>query len=365
MKVLDRYLIRELLFPIFFMTLALIFLILIADLFDNLDELLRHKTPFGVILRYYFSLIPYAFTQIIAWATWLGMVFLLANLGFHNETLAMKAVGLKITTIVRPLLFTGFLIGIFTFLVSDRVVPPTFRAAHELREIYIEKKKAESAEAVSRNVTYYAQGDELYFFRLFSKAEKKVEGVVALWLGEENSGKRRKMVAKRGFWNGTFWEFEGVTEYLMDARGNILGEPKTIEKKAYPEVSISPSELSAASSQSTFLTYRQLKQWTEKLKENGVDVYSEGVDLHNRLAAPWQGLVMMLVSIPILARTSQRRFIAFNMLIAVGIVFSYHVFGAVGTALGQAGKFFPFLSVWMANIAFGAAACAHLNRANY
>ena len=52
MKVLDRYIVRELIFPIIFCSLTLIFLILVADLFDNLDELLRNKTPILIILRY-------------------------------------------------------------------------------------------------------------------------------------------------------------------------------------------------------------------------------------------------------------------------------------------------------------------------
>ena len=364
MKVLDRYLTRELLIPILYICLALIFLILIADLFDNLDDLLRHNIPLRVIFSYYLSLVPFAFTQIIAWSIWLGTLFLLVNLGFHNELTAMKSAGLKITTIIRPVMFLGFVFGILTFLLNDRVVPPTFREASQLREIYIEKKKKETA-GEAHNITYYAKGNQLYFFREFSESKKEVQGAVALWLSHEGSSKRKKMVAKSGHWNGSVWEFEGVTEYLMDVRGRILGEPQTFPKRIYEEIDMPPSELSQASRQSAFLTYRELKQWTEKLRENKIDVHSEAVDLQARLASPWQGLVMMLVSIPLLARTNQRKLIAFNVLVCVGIVFAFHVFGAVGMALGKAGKIFPFLSAWLGNILFAAGALLYLEKANY
>lgn len=365
MKVLDRYIIRELLAPILYMALALIFLILIADLFDNLDELLRHQTPPAVILRYYLCLIPYAFIEIIPWAAWLGMVFLQVSFGFHNETLAMKAVGLKITTIVRPILFMGFLVGIFAFLVGDRVVPATYRIANELREAHIEKRKHEAAEEGSQNVTYYAKGNELYYFRHFSADRKEVEGAVVLWLSYAGGSNRKKMVAQRGRWNGSSWGFEAVTEYLMDSHGRILGEPVTFARKDYPEMTFSPSELAAASSDSMFLSYRQLKQWTEKLEENGVRVDAERVDLQNRLAQPWQGLVMIMVSLPLLSRLTHRKRIAFNVLVCVGLVFAYQVFGAVAVALGKAGKIFPFLSVWAGSILFAAGALLHLEKANY
>lgn len=365
MKVLDRYLIRELLVPILYSTIALVFLILIADLFDNLDDLLRNHTPVLIILRYYALLVPYAFVQIIPWSTWLGTLFLLVNLGFHNELTAMKAAGLKSTTIVRPILFTGFLVGIFTFLVSDRVLPITYRSANELREIYIEKKKDITKETVVHNVTYYSKGNLLSYFRTFRQSDQTVENAVILWLDDEKTNRRQKMLAQKGRWNGSTWEFQGVTEYQMDSRGRILGEPRTFSKKAYPDIRYSPSELSASSSGSEFLSYRELKKWIQKLDQNGVRVHSEVVDLQSRLASPWQGVVMMMLIIPFLVKTSNRKLIAFNVLICVGLVFVYHVVGAVGLALGKAGKLFPFLSAWSGNIIFAVGALMHFDKANH
>lgn len=365
MKVLDRYLVRELIIPICVASLTLIFLVLIADIFDNLDDLLRRQIPFAIILRYYLSMIPFAFTETIPWATWLGTIFLLVHFGFHNETLAMKAAGLKITTIVKPILFLGFLIGIFTFIVSDRVVPRTFRTASELREIYIERKKEHAVEKVLHNVTYFSRGEQLYYFRTLSKAKGEAEGVIVLWLHPNEANTRQKMIAKRAVWNEKVWVFENITEYQMDSRGRILGEPQTFPTKIYPEINFPPEEIVAAASESTFLTYRELKRSIEKLKENGVRIHSELVDLHDRLASPWQGLVMMIISIPLLAQTANRKQIALRLLVCLGLAFGYHVVEAVGLAMGKAGKIFPFLSAWSGNLIFATAALVKLDRANY
>lgn len=365
MKVLDRYLVRELMTPVIYATVALVFLLLIADLFDNLDDLLSNKTPLLIIGKYYLSLVPFSFMQIIPWATWLGAIFLLVNLGFHSELTAMKAAGLKVTTIIRPILFSGFLIGIFTFLVSDRLVPPAYRTANELRESYIEGKEDVTKEKQYKNVTYYSKGNLLSYFRTFWKHKKQVDGVVILWLDSNQGSNRQKMIAKTGSWTGSAWEFKEVTEYHMDSRGRILGEPRTYEKKLYEDINFSPAELASASSDSTFLSYRELKSWTKKLQENGVEVQSEKVDLHARLAAPWQGLVMMIIIIPFLAKSTNRKLIAFNVLICVGLVFTYHVFGAVTIALGKAGKIFPFASAWAANVLFAIGGLFYIEKGNY
>ncbi len=365
MKVLDRYILRELFLPIFYCSLTLVFLILIADLFDNLDELLRHETPFPIFARYYLSLIPYAFTQTIPWATWLGTLFLLVNFGFHNELVAMKVAGLKIITIIRPILFLGFLIGLGTFIISDRVVPPTFRSANELREVYIEKKKEIREEKSIQNVTYRSTDNHIYYMRSLLPEEMKAEDIVILWLDRKDRKTRQKIAAERGQWHGTTWKFFDVTEHKLDSRGRIFGEPRTYPEKTYPELTVSPFDLASTSQDSIYLTYKEMKRSMEKLKETGVNVYSEEVDLHYRLASPWQSFVMMLIAIPLLARTKTRKGIATSMLICIGLVFAYHVFGAIAIALGKSGKLFPFFSAWAGNIFFTVGSLVTLERANF
>jgi len=364
-KVLDRYLMRELLVPILCFTVTLVFLILIADVFDNLPELLDQRTSAFVILKYYVNLIPYAFNETIAWATWLGTVLLLVNFGLHNETIAMKVAGLKIATIVRPILFLGAIVGIIAFLVNDRILPPTFRTASELREIYIEHKKNRLEEKTLRNVTYFAGGSRLYYFRKFYPHKKTVEDVVLLWLDRSERNTRQKMVAEKGAWNDGRWEFENVIEYSMDSQGRILGEPRTFAHKVYSEITMTPQDLLNISSESTFLSYRDLKNSIRKLRANGINVDAEKVDLYYRLSAPWQGLIMMLITVPLLAPTRNRKAIAGSVLLCVILVFVYHVTGAVSLALGKAGKLFPFVSAWAANMIFAIGSLVYLDKGNY
>ena len=356
---------RELIFPIIFCSLTLIFLILVADLFDNLDELLRNKTPILIILRYYLSLIPISFTQTIAWAVWLGTIFLLVQLGLHNELMAMKAAGLKILTIVRPMIFLGLLLGIITFLIADRVVPKTSRTANELLEIYIEKKKDTKDRKVFKNVTYYSGGNTLYYFRKFSPKPKTVDGAIIIWLDPVTHHTTQKIFAQKGSWVNDQWSFEGITEYQTDVQGEILGNPLIIPKKSYPEVTITPRDLINTTSDSSFLSYHELKYTIDKLKENGIPVYAEESDLYSRMAAPWKGLVMLLLAIPFLGSVCNRKVVAMSVLVCAALVFAFHVSDAVLFALGKSGRLFPFLSAWGGNIIFATFALLKLERANY
>src|SRR3990167_5051110 len=206
MKVLDRYITRELVVPILYSSLSLIVLILVADLFDNLTEFIRYKTPFNVIDNYYLSLIPMAFVQTIPWAAWLGTLFLLINFGLHNELIAMKVAGLKIISIIRPVLFLGFLAGILTFLVSDRILPITHRVTKELSDVYIEKSAHRREETSIRNVTFHSGGNHLYYFRTLSLKSDEAEDVIILWLDRTSHKTFQKISARKAIWKENVWE---------------------------------------------------------------------------------------------------------------------------------------------------------------
>lgn len=366
MRVLDRYLIRELLIPILICTTTLVFLVLMADLFDNLDSLLKNRTPLWFIFRYYLMLTPFALTQTLPWAALLATVFLLVSLNFHNEIIAMKAAGLEAITIIRPVVFLGFLIGILSFFVADYVVPKTFRSALEIREVYIEKKREKSEGKVYSNVTYYSGGNQLHYYRSFNYGQKQIEDGIVLWLDPTTRRTRRKMVAKKGVWGNEEegWVFENVTEYEMDLQGRILGEPRNFPTRSYSDIHITAEDLRYASGESSFLSAQELKRYIQKLEENGIQPYNEKVEYQYRLAAPWHSLILMMMAIPLLSPTRSKRIIALNVLICLCLVFSFHVLGAVALALGKAGKFPPFLGAWLNSFLYSAGAIFFLERAN-
>lgn len=192
MKVLDRYLTRELLMPVLCCAFTLVLLVLVADLFDNIDDFLTNKVPVPIMLKYYLAMMPHALSQILAWATWLGTVFLLVSFGLNNETMAMKAAGLKVSSIMRPVLFIGFLAGILVFVINDRVLPSAFRTLTDIRDQYVERKMESGENKAYENVAYLSGGTRLYYFRKFIPSTSVVKDAVILWLDDEKDAHGRR-----------------------------------------------------------------------------------------------------------------------------------------------------------------------------
>ncbi len=363
MKILDRYLTKQLIFPILFCTVTLIFLVFMANVFDYLDEMVKNKTAFQHILIYYLSLIPETFVAIIPWASLLGTIYVLTSFNYHNEITAMKVSGLEITSIIRPLMFIGFILGIFSFLVSDQIVPRTSPIANQILKERIEKKKTKETREVFENVTYYGGKDRLYYARLFHPKDQKLQDLIVLWLDSKRNVKK-KTVAREAVWTGSHWELHHATDYAMQQRGEMFGEPTFQETVVYPEINETPEEFLKAVNEGSSISYRDLKEYIEKLKENGIKINTEMVTLHHKLSFPWSSLVIMFLAVPFLAKSSTRRMIAINVLACIVFVFLFHVSGAVLLALGKAGKLFPILSAWTPNFIFGFGTFFFLDRAN-
>lgn len=364
MKILERYLIKHYLITTVFCTLTLIFLVLIADVFDNLDQFIKNEVTLQQGLRYYLNLIPYVYTQVIQWSSFLGILYLLVTFNFNNELTAMKVAGLQITSIIRPLVFVGIFIGFTTFLINDRLVPPTYKIAKQIQDERIEKKKQKKERTIANNITYYGSGNRLYYIKALSIEKNRAKDFIILWMDEKQRAYRKAM-AKEARYNGDSWELRNVTEYEIEQVGHLANQPESFEAKIYPDITETPAEFFKSASDTKFIPYKDLKQYLARLKENGLKPYPEMVDLHEKLAAPWNSLVVMFMCIPLLAKTATRKSMASNVLVCIVAIFLFHVSSAVFLALGKSGKIIPFLSAWIGIAAFGFGSIFFLDRADY
>ncbi len=364
MRTLDRYIIRQLAVPIIFCSLTLVLLVLFADVFDRLNDLIKHQTSTQDILRYYLALSPFSFVQIIPWATFLGTVYLLSTLNHHNELLAMKTAGMRITSIAGPMLFVGLMIGVITFMINDRLVPVTTQIANRIREEKMENDAGHVKDKMLEDITYFGKNNLLYYIKKLVPEDSSLEGLIVLTLDKDRHV-RQKTVAHTAVMESGVWTLKSVSTYDIDRKGRLLGEPKLLSSVPMPDMTETFQEFEKAAKDGEFLSYKELKYYVDHLEESGLAVKTQKVDLQHKLAFPWNSLIMMLICIPLLSRTLSRRGIALTILQCLCIVFGYHTLGAIALALGKSGSIPPFVSAWIASILFGVVSVFYMEKANY
>ena len=107
MRLLDRYLFRELLAPLAYCLGGFLVFWISWDLFNELQEMQDRKLHLLDVLEYSAAMTPEFLATILPIALLLALLYALANHARHNEITAMRAAGASLWRICIPYFITG------------------------------------------------------------------------------------------------------------------------------------------------------------------------------------------------------------------------------------------------------------------
>ena len=113
MKLLNRYLLKELTTPLFTTLFILIFVLLSQFILKNLDRFLGKGLSFTVILKFLLLNSAWIISLAIPMAVLVTTLMTFGKLSSNNEITAFKASGIKYNTLLKPCLYFSITILIF------------------------------------------------------------------------------------------------------------------------------------------------------------------------------------------------------------------------------------------------------------
>lgn len=132
MKKLDWFVIRAFIGPFILTTAVVVFILLIQQMLQYIDDILGKGLSYIVLaeLLFYFSLhiVPLA----LPLAVLLSSLITFGNLGEHAELTAMKSSGISMTRVLFPIFIFSLLVAIGSFWFNDQVVPFSNLRAYRL-----------------------------------------------------------------------------------------------------------------------------------------------------------------------------------------------------------------------------------------
>ncbi|HAQ21480.1 MAG TPA: hypothetical protein DCR40_19955 [Prolixibacteraceae bacterium] len=125
MKRLHRFMIKSFLGPFFMTFFICVFILLMQFLWKYIDELVGKGLEWNIVaellLYASFGLVPLAFPL----AMLLASIMTFGNLGENYELVAMKASGISLFRIMRPLLVVALILTSVAFYFSNNILPQT------------------------------------------------------------------------------------------------------------------------------------------------------------------------------------------------------------------------------------------------
>ena len=123
MRLLDRYLLRELIVPLGYCLGGFLIFWISFDLFSEMDDFLARRLTFRDVVEYYLVMVPEFMVTVTPVALLLALLYALTNHARHHELTAIRAAGIGMWRISLPYIGVGILLSGALFALNELWVP--------------------------------------------------------------------------------------------------------------------------------------------------------------------------------------------------------------------------------------------------
>jgi lipopolysaccharide export system permease protein len=364
MRLLDRYLLRELCVPLAYCLAGFLIFWISFDLFSDIEDFQKAHLTAAEVVRYYFVRMPELLVTVLPVALLLALLYALTNHGRHNEIIAMRAAGLSLGRISLPYLLVGALLSLLLFYLNEGLVPDSSERAEQI------KKGAQASTGTEHWLTRVdfrnASDRRIWNMSAFNTDTYEMVEPHVEWLLPD--GTRKQLIAKRGGRTNDHWVFYDVEFFTYapkidfekassrPVQTNVLEMPEFSEKPGEIKLQLRFQRMNAIdAAKRTQLSLEEIRYLRQHLELNARDRALLETQFQARLAQPWTCLVVAIVALPFGAGVTSRRNVFVGVASSIFIVFIYFILLRIGLALGTGGYVPPFLAAWAPNALFAAA----------
>lgn len=363
MRLLDRYLVRELMIPFGYCLSGFLVFWISFDLMSDLNEFQSQQVSAAQIALYYMIKLPEMLVMSLPIAFLLALLYAMSNHGRHNELVAIRVAGIGLFRLGLPYLVIGFCLSLLSFALNELLVPDSAEAGERI----INRKHLATGTAKDpewrRNLNFLNQREDriwnigaynkLTFEMLFPQIDSRLP-----------DGSRYNVFAERAYRTNDSWAFVNVQEWTNQVGTNqmpaIHRTPLLVLEylDETPEVIQSEIKISSLSnfkaarkiqlSLSEIFNYRRLHPTLERRDTALLDT-----QMHGRLATPWTCFIVVLIALPLGAASSGRRNVFAGVANSIFICFAYFILLRLGLVLGTSGFMVSWLAAWLPNLFFG------------
>jgi lipopolysaccharide export system permease protein len=363
MKILDKYFTKHFLFPLAYCLFLFIFLYVTADIFGNLEDILKNNVSLATLFKYYSSFIPNIFVQTLPIASLLAIVYMLSVFNKNNELTAAKACGISLKQLLLPVFIISTTLGLINFVVNETLVPTGTVKAEKIRSEYIKSEyKADKNLSVIEDLTFYGKKNQLVYAQQFDMRDKSLTGIIII--ERDNAHKlRRKILSSKAVWKEGKWHFHDCVVYRFDKAGRSTGNPLVFKEKIMDLID-NPEQLKRYEFQAGYMSYRELQNHIERLSGSNPKILNSlKTDLYFKTALPFVSIIIMFLGIPF-ALSTKRGGAMSGIGISLFIGLSYYGSIYIVLAMGKGGLLPPLIAAHLPNIVFLFIAFRLLKRCN-
>jgi LPS export ABC transporter permease LptF/LPS export ABC transporter permease LptG len=346
---MDLYVLKNFLFYFGLILAGFIFLFEVFTLFDLLDDIARHHTPFIIVADYFRYNIPFLFYQIAPLGTLVAALVTVGVMTKNNEIVAFKASGVSLYRLALPLIAASAALGIGLLALDNTYLPGFNQRQDELRN-EIKAKPAQTYLQANRK-WIFGDGEKIYNYAVFDPDRNLFGGLNVFELDAGTFQLRRRVHADRAIWSPQKGVWELSDGWVRDFNGPQVVRYAPFRNYSLAELSEPPSYFNREVRQSQEMDWEQLKNYINELRQEGFDVARLTVQWHKKLAFPLVAPIITMLAIPFALLVGTRGAVG-GLALGIGIAIVYWTTANLLEALGGVGQLPPLVAGWAPDAIF-------------
>lgn len=367
MKILSRYMLREMFVPFLIGLAGIVMMLTGSVLYNNADTFLQNAIPISYMVRVALFFVPFLVNMTMPVGMAVAASLAVSRMARDSEITVLRASGASLTRIFMPIFVAGFLVSVADFYWGEIVVP----ASITRYQAVIDELPTQIKQLTPPSGEYIVAPDSSYVIGVRSMTQQRgyielrgvsiVSGMQSMYAQDKQPF---VMSADRGRYTQGKWTLDDAIVYSYSIKNP--GEWTRITARHVTKyINVDPGSFS-----STFLlqmpmgkmagsstkTFRQLGEDLKTDRRIGNRNYSAELDYQFKLSVPFSCLVMALCCPPMALRFAKGGGFM-GTLLSICLVFVYWntllLARMLGTpAPGGQPLLQPIVAAWSQNILF-------------
>ena len=342
MKLLDRYIIKQVLATFFFVMMILVAVIVVIDITEKVDKFNDHHLKLPEVVGYYLDFVPWISGLLTPIICFIAIVYVTSRLAAHTEIVAMLSSGMSFIRLLLPYFVASAIIASLSFFFNGWIIPHSNRDRLEFemqnfKNVYYFER---------RNVHIQTSPNVFLYMNSFNNQTN---------MGYQFS--LEKLTADNIQWDSTKlkWTLHNYKIKMVDQLFNINSKQTPLQQGITLDTTlvITPKDFENDEQKYDGMTIPELGKHIEQLRfrgSTGVETYE--VERHIRFAAPCTTFVLVFMGVIVSARKS-RGGTGFQIALGFFLAFIFILFFTMTRTFAQTGSLSPVVAAWLPNSVFG------------
>jgi len=344
MRIVDRYIARELVFP-FGVALAGFLLMSLGNvLYLRWPDLAEAGATGGEVLRLLLLSAPQQAILGLPFSILVAAAWALNRLGHDSELVALRTCGVSVRRALAPALAVGLLVSGLAYLNSEHLAPwANARAARIVQRLF-ERNPVPQMRA---NVFLRVPPTYTVYIGALDARTRTLEK--ALIYEASPTGYPAITTAPRGRWTGDRLTLLNGTRHEF-GRDGALNTEATFEEAT---INLRQALDALVVQGKTFreMTTAELRTTLDRFSRSGGSVAEIAVAYHFRFSLPLASFIAVLLAAPLTVRFSRAHSVV-GLMLAFVLAFAYSVLMSWSGIMGRTDRLPPLLAAWSPNAVF-------------